>query len=183
MSSALYHSCHPETSYYSFLGRINNPRSQPVSRSVGFVIRPPKYRRSSGFAARHPAGCRLACQEFVRLSIRISNPLPSKDSAAGQRPCRRSFHKKGAAKFRVGDTASVGAGPVPARWPIGANVHGGLLRMNALSGMRAGTGPAPTSAVCLTPHNFLQSHKKNPPSALAHSKYFRNFAEEKKETI
>ena len=137
--------------------------------------------RSSGFAARHPVGCRLACQESVRLNIRIFNPRLSHEyqdfessplQGLGGRATTLSslLHKKGAAKFRVGDTASVGAGPVPARWPIGANVHGGLLRMNALSGMRAGTGPAPTSAVCLTPHNFLQNHKKNPPSALAHSK-------------
>ena len=52
--------------------------------------------------------------------------------------------------FHVGDTASVGAGLVPARWPIRANVRGGLLRIHALLGIWAGTGPAPTSAVCLT---------------------------------
>ena len=30
--------------------------------------------RSSGFATRHPVGCRLACQESARLNIRIFNP-------------------------------------------------------------------------------------------------------------
>ena len=59
----------------------------------------------------------------------------------------------------VREAASVGAGPVPARCPARGNVHVVFTLDVALSGHRAGTGPAPTTD-CSTQFRQEKWHKK-----------------------